>query len=827
MSWTMRMPDLGTVDSTVKIVRWLARVDQKVGRGEPLLEVETDKAISTVESVVSGTLRSIVVPEGTEAAAGQTIATFEVEDQSASAFSADSLRHDSHPRSQGVPANEGIGLASSSVPPAAEQPPAAAAAASAPRPSLFARNRQAAEVHQSSPQAAAYSREFLLQLYDRMVLIREFEEGVKFLFLEGSMPGTIHQCQGQEATAVGVCAALEPDDFITSTFRGHGHALAKGLTPLELLCELFGASTGCCRGKGGSMHVGNMDKGMVPGIAIVAGGIPLAAGMALAIKMRQSNQVVACFFGDGAIAEGAFHEGINLAAIWGLPVIFACENNLYGASTRVDQVMRNDRIADRAAAYGIAGERVDGNDVLAVYEAAKSAIAECRRGRGPVLLELLTYRRTGHSRRDTCNYQPRDERDEWFRRDPIAILGRRLLERGLARSDELAGIHQRNQGQFQDAVATARRQPLPSLDDLTTDVLAPAPKIEPKAAVAAESTGPRRLSIAEALREAIAEEMRRDESVFCLGEDIAVAGGWGGAFTVTLGLEQEFPTRMFNTPIAELGFFGAAVGAAIMGMRPIADVQYGDFLFLAMDQIVNNAAKLRYMAGGSIKVPLVMRAPIGATGRGAQHAQSMERYFIGVPGLKVVAVSNAYDAKGVLKAAVRDDNPVLIFEHKLLYGSKGARTEPGAVDATSDVPAEDYIVPLGRAAIRRQGNQVTILAWLLMTHFAAQAADELAALGIDTEVIDVRSLAPIDYETIGDSVRKTGRVVIVEEGPKTGSVSAEIAAGIMERCGESLLDPVIRVASPDAPVPFSPVLENAYRPDVTRIVVAVRRLVGR
>jgi pyruvate/2-oxoglutarate/acetoin dehydrogenase E1 component len=334
----------------------------------------------------------------------------------------------------------------------------------------------------------------------------------------------------------------------------------------------------------------------------------------------------------------------------------------------------------------------------------------------------------------------------------------------------------------------------------------------------------KRLSIAESLRAGIAEEMRRDPAVFCLGEDIAVSGGWGGAFTVTLGLEQEFPERMLNTPIAELGFFGAAVGAAIMGMRPIVDVQYGDFLFLAMDQVVNNAAKLRYMSGGSIKVPLVMRAPIGATGRGAQHAQSMERYFTGVPGIKVVAVSNAYDAKGILKSAVRDDNPVLIFEHKLLYGSTGARTEPGAVDATSDIPDLDYTVPLGRATVCRQGNGVTVLAWLLMFHFAMQAAERLAAEGIDAEVIDVRSLSPLDYETIGESVRKTGRVVIVEEGPKTGGVSAEIAAGITERLSDSLLAPVARVASADVPVPFSPVLENAYRPDSVRIMEAIRKM---
>jgi pyruvate/2-oxoglutarate/acetoin dehydrogenase E1 component len=334
----------------------------------------------------------------------------------------------------------------------------------------------------------------------------------------------------------------------------------------------------------------------------------------------------------------------------------------------------------------------------------------------------------------------------------------------------------------------------------------------------------RRLSIAESLREGIAEEMRRDPAVFCLGEDIAVPGGWGGAFTVTLGLEKEFPDRMLNTPIAELGFFGAAVGAAIMGMRPIVDVQYGDFLFLAMDQIVNNAAKLRYMSGGTIKVPMVMRAPVGATGRGSQHAQNMERYFTGVPGIKVVAVSNAFDAKGILKSAVRDDNPVLIFEHKLLYGSKGARTEPGAIDATSDIPEDDYTVPLDRAAVRRTGSRVTILAWLLMVHNALQACEPLSAEGVEAEVIDVRALSPVDYDTIGESVKKTGRVVIVEEGPKTGGVSAEIAAGIMERFPEYLLAPVVRVASPDVPVPFTPVLENAYRPDVPRIIEGVRKV---
>ena len=332
-----------------------------------------------------------------------------------------------------------------------------------------------------------------------------------------------------------------------------------------------------------------------------------------------------------------------------------------------------------------------------------------------------------------------------------------------------------------------------------------------------------RLGIAEALRSAIAEEMRRDSRVFCIGEDIAVPGGWGGAFTVTLGLEKEFPERMIDTPIAENGFFGVATGAAILGMRPIVDVQYGDFLLCAMDQIHSNASMLRYMSGGTVKVPMVMRAPVGATGRGAQHARNPERFFVGIPGIKVAAPSTAYDAKGLLKAAVRDDNPVMIFEHKLLYGSKGARAEPGAVDATSEIPDEDYVVPLGTAAVRRPGAHVTILGWLLMAHFAQAAARQLEVEGIDAEVIDVRSLSPFDYETIGASVRKTGRVIIVEEGPKTGGIAAELAARIMEHFADSLLGPVERVASADVPVPFAPVLEDTYRPSSQRICEAARR----
>jgi TPP-dependent pyruvate/acetoin dehydrogenase alpha subunit len=465
------MPDLGVVDDTVKVVRWLAVVGQWIERGEPLLEVETDKSIMELESAVTGRLHAVAVTAGDDVVVGQVIAAFIAE--GAPTEGAGGLVDRRFHGAADVVASP----AAADVPaPTDESISARAAELEAGPPqerlSFFASNRRSHDVGVSQSAPTTYPTDFMQRLYERLVLIREFEDGVKFLFLEGTMPGTIHQCQGQEATAVGVCAALEHDDFITSTFRGHGHALAKGLSPEELLFELFGAATGCCKGKGGSMHVGNMAKGMVPGIAIVGGGIPLAAGMALAFKLQKSSRVVACFFGDGAVAEGAFHEGVNLAAIWNLPVVFVCENNLYGASTRVNLVMLNTHIADRAAAYGITGQRVDGNDVLAVYEAARSAVTDCRRGRGPVLLELLTYRRTGHSRRDACHYQPKDERDFWFARDPIDLLGRRLVDYGLNSQADLDAIRSDAKRRFEAAVELARKQPLPSPVDLNDDVLA-------------------------------------------------------------------------------------------------------------------------------------------------------------------------------------------------------------------------------------------------------------------------------------------------------------------------------------------------------------------
>ena len=321
------------------------------------------------------------------------------------------------------------------------------------------------------------------------------------------------------------------------------------------------------------------------------------------------------------------------------------------------------------------------------------------------------------------------------------------------------------------------------------------------------------MSIAEAIRQGIREEMRRDPLVFCIGEDIGIPGGFGGAFTVTLGLSDEFGhERILDTPISELGLAGVAVGAAMAGLRPIADVQYSDFLFLAMDQLVNNAAKMTYMSGGVAKVPMVMRAPVGATARGSQHAQSLEAFFCHVPGLKVVAPATAYDAKGLIKSAVRDDNPVIVFEHKLLYGCKGPRTERGALSPVGEVPDEDYLVPIGKGIIRRPGKDVTIVGKLLTMYRALAAAEELAKDGIDAEVIDPRTLVPLDKELLLESVKKTGRLVIVEEDNLTGGWAGELAAIAAEEAFFWLDAPIKRVSAPDVPPPFAPVMEQFYVP---------------
>ncbi|MFZ8845067.1 pyruvate dehydrogenase (acetyl-transferring) E1 component subunit alpha [Thermoflexus sp.] len=663
-------------------------------------------------------------------------------------------------------------------------------------------------------------RERLIDWLYQMLLIRAFEETVEQLYAAGKMHGTMHLYIGQEAVAVGAIAALRPDDYITSTHRGHGHAIAKGQDLRAMLAELLGKETGVCRGRGGSMHLADLERGNLGANGIVAGGIPVAVGAGLSIRMQGQDRVVLCFFGDGAANHGNFHEGLNMAAIWRLPVVFLCENNQYAMSMAVRRAMAAPRVADRAVAYGIPGETVDGMDVVAVYRAVRAAVERARRGEGPTLIEAITYRYRGHSKSDRQVYRTKDEVQAWMARDPIARLREALIARGWLSEAEAAALEERAREAVAEALRAAEGDPEPEVAQLTEGVYAEDPLFPPRwirqafgSEVPVEPpAGTRELSYAEALREAMAQAMAADERVFLMGEDIGV---YGGAFGVTQGLIERFgPERVRDTPISENTIVGAGVGAALTGMRPIVEMQFMDFVTLAMEQTVLQAAKVRYMFGGKARVPLVLRLPGGSgTGAAAQHSESLEAWFVHVPGLKVVAPATPYDAKGLLLAALADDNPVIFVEHKLLYRTRGP------------VPEEPYLVSLGKAAVRRPGRHLTIVAYSIAVLRALEAAERLAAEGIEAEVIDLRTLKPYDAETVIASVKKTGKLLIVHEAPLLGGFGGELAAAVAQSEAFAYLEAsIVRLGGADVPIPYHPRLERAAVPQVEDIVEAARRL---
>jgi len=585
------------------------------------------------------------------------------------------------------------------------------------------------------------------------------------------------------------------------------------------------------------MHLTDVSIGVLPSNAIVGANVPIAAGAAIGFQLRQLDRVAISFSGDGAANIGALHEGINLAAVRNAPVVFVCENNLYGASTHQSKAMLIEDIAQRAAGYGIPGIVVDGMDVIAVLHAAKRAVARARRGEGPTFIECKTYRFQGHSRGDPGGYRRQEEIRHWKSRDPLDLCRNQLIEAHGFTAEALQAVARQCQATVEEAVAFAQSSPDPSPPSLYQHVFADAvPQPEDKGKGPPEIPPPadrdrssvrKPTSMVEALREAIALALQTDPSVFMLGQDIGITGGFGGGFTVSLGLSDQFGhERILDTPISEIAIVGAAVGAALTGMRPIAEMQYGDFVFCAMDQVVNQAAKMRYMSGGQVSVPLVLRLPVGASNRGCQHGQSTEAFFMHTPGLKVVCPSNPYDAKGLLLASIRDDDPVVFLEHKLLYGAKGGRKEKASIDPLASVPEGDYEVPLGTVAIKREGTHLTILANMLMVHRALDAAERLEQDGISAEVIDVRCLVPLDTEALVASARKTRRVLIVEEDNLTGGWGAEISAHLSEELFGELAAPIHRVAAPDTPLPCASALEREYVPSVERVVHSARQLVA-
>ena len=663
-------------------------------------------------------------------------------------------------------------------------------------------------------------RDRLIELYRKMLLIRYFDEAAVDLYSRGEVAGGTHPYIGEEATAVGAIAALEKDDMITSTHRGHGHCLAKGGNPDLMMAELLGKKTGYCKGKGGSLHIADLDIGNLGASGIVGGGIPIATGAAFANHLRKTGKVVLCFFGDGAANTGAFHEAVNLASVWKLPVVFLCENNRYGMSVAVHLAFNIKNISQRAVAYGIPGETVDGNDVLAVCESTKKAVDMARAGKGPSLIECQTYRWKGHAASDPQFYRTREEVEEWKKKCPI-LRFRGYLSNGKVLSEKEAdSIEEETQKVINKAVEFARSSPYPDPKEATEDVFSPPyiPPPLPKVIARNEVTWQsnlkmRKISYKDALREALREEMKIDENVVLFGEDII---GYGGAFGVTRDFHKEFGNdRVKDTPISEAAIAGAAVGAALCCLRPVAEIMYIDFIPIAMDQIVNQAAKIKYMFGGKPSLPLVIRTQ-GGGGKyiAAQHSQSLEAWFMHVPGLKIVMPSTPFDAKGLLKTAIRDDNPVIFIEHKMLYKMEG------------EVPEEEYLIPFGVADIKRTGKDITIVATSIMVHKALSVAETLSKDGIEAEIIDPRTLFPLDIDTIVNSVKKTGKLVIVHEAVKTGGIGAEIGMQVYERAFDHLDSPIVRVGALDVPIPCSPTLEKEVLPNEEKIIKAVKQVLG-
>lgn len=649
----------------------------------------------------------------------------------------------------------------------------------------------------------------LKQLLKTMLVIRAFETRTSELFHSGLVKGTAHSSVGQEAVAAGAGYPLLRSDFIATHHRGHGHCIAKGADVSRMMAELLGRRDGICGGLGGSMHVADIELNIIGANGIVGASMGLGIGAALAAKQRKSTDAGVAIFGDGGANEGIFHEALNMAAIWKLPIVFLCENNQYGLSTSFLESTAGGSISARAAGYGVPGETIDGNDVVAVYAAVDEAIARARGGEGPTLIEAMTYRHGDHSMRANLpGYREDNEVERWKALDPITRCAAMMKDRGALTDSEFAELTAEAEAEINVAVEFAKNSPEPEVESLMPAVSAPlnsAGAIEP-------APGTRELTYLEALKEAMSQEMERDERVFVIGEDV---GHIGGTFGVTRGLFQKFgKDRLMNTPISEMGIAGAAVGSAVCGRRPIAEIQIFDFVTFMMDMIVNQAAKLRYMLGGAPTVPVVFRGPQGGGIRlAAQHSQSLEAWFAHVPGLIVVAPSTPYDAKGLLISSIRDDNPVMFLEHKLLYLG-----QPGPV------PEEPYQIPIGKADIKRAGTDVTVIATQVMVERALQAADILARENISVEVIDPRTLRPLDMDCFISSVKKTHRCVVVHEAWRTGGLGGEIAAQINELAFDWLDAPVERLGSMEVPMPYNDKLERAVIPNQNSIADAVRRV---
>jgi 2-oxoisovalerate dehydrogenase E1 component len=645
----------------------------------------------------------------------------------------------------------------------------------------------------------------LIEMQRRMLMVRGFEERVAALYRDGEIPGFVHLSTGQEATAVGACWPLGPADVITSTHRGHGHCLAKGLDPAGMFAELMGKDQGTNRGRGGSMHIADPTLGIFGANGVVGAGVPIAVGAATAAQLRRDGTVTVAFFGDGAVAQGAFHEALNLAAVWELPVVFFCENNGY-AEFSAASTQHAATLEERAAGYGITYRAVDGNDVSATATVMESVVGAARDGHGPSLVEATTYRWHGHYEGDPERYRSPDEVEEWRSHDPLLAHESVLRAAGVA-DDQIKALEASVAAALDGAVDAARRLAVPATTTLTDFVVRPRPVRPEPAAPATDAPVFRTM---DAIRSALHAELAADERVFLAGVDV---GAGGNVFGLTRGLAEEFGGRVRDTPISETAVVGLGVGAAMAGMRPVVELMYLDFIGVCFDQLLNQAAKLPFMTGGAAEMALTVRTQFGA-GRssGSQHSQSLEALLAHIPGLSVVMPSTPADTYGLLRAAIQDPNPVVFIENRLLYGMKGPQ------------PPSDFLLPIGKSAVVRAGTDLTVVSVSRMVHEAVAAAELVGGEGISVEVIDLRTVAPLDMEPILASVHKTSRLLIAHEAVVPFGIGAEIAATVAREGFWDLDAPIERIGAAATPAPYAPDLERAWLPDRGDIAAAARRL---
>jgi 2-oxoisovalerate dehydrogenase E1 component len=661
-----------------------------------------------------------------------------------------------------------------------------------------------------------YKKDEWLSLYRRMQTIRRCEEHLARAHQRGLIHGACHTYVGQEAIATGVCAHLRGEDVVFSTHRGHGHALAKGVTPRSLVAELFGRQTGCSRGRGGSMHLFAPEVGMMGTSGIVGPCILQAAGAGYSFRLLKSDRVAVAFFGDGAVNNGAFHEGLNMAGIWSLPVLFVCENNGFATEVPFVYASGSPSVAARASAYGLPGAEVDGNDVLAVSQAAEEAVARARAGNGATLIECKTYRTRAHAEgMGDYTYRTREEVDLWKTRCPIARFHRLLVDESIAVEDELRAVDDEVEEEAQAAIRFAEHSDWPDPATVSDHVYATPTRSETHHLLVDDPpvAGGRESTYMKATLEALSCEMEKNPRIFVMGEGI---GKRGGNFATTSGLfDRHGPVRLCDTPISERGFIGMAAGAAMTGTRPVIDFMFADFALDAVGEILNQIAKMQYMSSGRLKMPVLLRGCIGIGNSAATHHSGNYYPMYGhFPGLRVVVPSNPYDAKGLLTRALNCDDPVLFLEHRGVLSIKGL------------VPDEPYELELGRAAVVREGTDVTIVALALMVHHARKACEILAVEGISAELIDPRTVAPLDVSTIQDSVKKTGKLLVVDEAFASFGLGAEIAAQIADAGFDHLDAPIRRLNGIHTPTPYSPPLEAAVVPNPDMIVQAVRALIA-